>query len=54
VQGRRSSLPREICEAVPESGLGEPKGNPNAEQKSAEGVVGRKPEGPNGWKASRT
>lgn len=34
--------------AAPESGLGEPQGKPNATQKSAEGVVGRKPEGPNG------
>ena len=34
--------------AAPESGLGKSRGNPNAAQKSAEGVVGREPEGPNG------
>jgi hypothetical protein len=28
--------------AAPESGLGKSRGNPNAAQKSAEGVVGRK------------
>jgi len=39
--------------AAPESGLGKSRDNPNAAQKSAEGVVGREPEGPNGWKASR-
>jgi len=39
---------------VPESGLSESKDEPIVTQKSAEGVVGRKPEGPNGWKASRT
>jgi hypothetical protein len=39
--------------AAPESGLGKSRGNPNAAQKSAAGVVGRRPEGPNGWKASR-
>jgi hypothetical protein len=34
--------------AVPESGLGESRGNPNAAQKSAAGIVERRPEGPNG------
>ena len=34
--------------SVPESGLGKSQGDPIELQKSAAGIVGRKPEGPNG------
>jgi len=65
VQGRRTILPQEICivskEAAGGKGQGEPRGEPIAMQRSAEGIVGEgnEPdkigkthiaEGPNGWR----
>jgi hypothetical protein len=44
----------ELRWAVPESGLRKSGDDLIAAQKSAEGIVGHEPEGPNGWKASRT
>ena len=51
-EGGRAYLGRSVM-ADPESGLRKLRDDLIAAQKSAEGIVGREPEGPNGWKASR-